>query len=246
MTQLVNKEFNGSLITFDLTSDVMINLTEMARANGKEIKRWLELDSTKSYLSRLKEKSDDGKVDITVIKGNHTDGRTQGTWGSKRVAIRVAQWLSDDFAIWVDDCIDELLTTGSVSLQSKLPQTYLDALKQLVAKEEENQKLLLEIDHKQEVIVELVDSLDLVQKRQILNKVMRRGSDYQERWNSLYSHFNNVYHCNVFLMADRKKCSKLDYVDKHLGKLDKLYEIAVKLFETDVKAVRLQLFPETV
>ena len=59
------------------------------------------------------------------------------------------------------------LETKAKSLKYELPKTYLGALKELVVKEEENQKLLLEIDHKQEVIIELVDNLDLVRKRYI-------------------------------------------------------------------------------
>lgn len=101
-----------------------------------------------------------------------------------------------------------------------------------------------EIEHKQEVIIELVDNLDLVQKRQVLNKVVRRGGNYQERWRALYSHFENIYHCNVKMMAEKHRCSKLEYVDKTLGKLDKLFEIACKLYETDVKQVKSELFPD--
>jgi phage regulator Rha-like protein len=205
-------------------------------------------DNVKRTIERLAERNVIQLPPLEEVKNNK--GQTVSCYMvNKRDSYVVVAQLSPEFTARLVDRWQEL-----ENLQKpKLPQTYLEALKELVVKEEENQRLVLElteahleIDHKQEVIVELVDSLDLVQKRQILNKVMRRGSDYQERWNSLYSHFNNVYHCNVFLMADRKKCSKLDYVDKHLGKLDKLYEIAVKLFETDVKAVRLQLFPETV
>jgi hypothetical protein len=39
-----------------------------------------------------------------------------GTWGHPKVAIRFAQWCSDDFAIQVDTWIDELLTTGQVTI----------------------------------------------------------------------------------------------------------------------------------
>jgi len=44
-----------------------------------------------------------------------------GTWGHPKVAIRFAQWCSDSFAVQVDCWIDELMTTGSVSLSSPAP-----------------------------------------------------------------------------------------------------------------------------
>lgn len=134
MNKLIQKQFNNQLVTFDLSSDMMISLTDMAKANGKEVKYWLELSSTKSYLSKL---SEVGKSEVTIVRGNHSDGRQQGTWGSRRVAIRFAQWLSDEFAIWVDTQIEELLTNGHVSL----PQTYLQALEQLVTTEKERARL---------------------------------------------------------------------------------------------------------
>lgn len=39
----------------------------------------------------------------------------------KKIALRVAQKLSTDFAIWVDDKIEEFLTTGNTSISSRLP-----------------------------------------------------------------------------------------------------------------------------
>ena len=124
---IVTKEYNSQVVEFDLTDDMMVSLTDMAKANGKEVKRWLDLDSTKSYLSKLQQK--DGKTDLLVKQGVYG-----GTWASKRVAIRFAQWLSDDFAIWVDTQIEELLTKGTVSI--KTPQTYKEALLALIEKEE--------------------------------------------------------------------------------------------------------------
>ncbi len=242
MNNLITKEYNNTLIEFDLTSDMMINLTCMAKANGREVKRWLELDSTKSYISKLPQK--DGKSDLIVKQG--VNG---GTWASKRVAIRFAQWLSDEFAIWVDAQIDTLLTKGAVTLQPALPETYLDALKQLVIKEELNQKLMLEskaqlkeIDHKQDVIVGLVDDVQLADMRAILNRVVRHSGSPQERWRVLYKQFSAVYHCNIELMAKRKDCSKLEYIDKHLAKLPELFRMSCRLFEVDTKQVQLDMF----
>lgn len=130
---IVTKEYNSQVVEFDLTDDMMVSLTDMAKANDKQVSEWIRLDTTQSYLEALR-KSDMQKSHITTVRGNFKDGRSQGTWATKRVAIRFAQWLSDDFAIWVDTQIEELLTKGTVSI--KTPQTYKEALLALIEKEE--------------------------------------------------------------------------------------------------------------
>lgn len=237
MTQLINKEYNGNLVTFDLTSDLLISLTSMAKANGKLVGNWLQLQSTKEYLEEYSSSIGIPIDEIIVVKQGGNGG---GTWACQDVALYFAQWLSPKFHIWCNKQIRELLTNGIVSLT--LPKTLPEALRAYADEVEAHERTKIELDHKQGVIIGLVDTIDLSQKRQILNKVVRKGGSYKDRWNALYSHFENLYHCNISLMAERRGCSKLDYVDNHLGKLDKLYEIAAKLYETDVKQVRQELF----
>ena len=134
---IVTKEYNNQVVEFDLSGDMMVSLTDMAKANGKRVSDWKDLPSTRSYLEAL-EKSDTRKSHIVIRKGG--DSQLQGTWATKRVAIRFAQWLSDDFAIWVDTQIEELLTKGTVSI--KTPQTYKEALLALIAKEEELERAI--------------------------------------------------------------------------------------------------------
>ena len=147
---IISKQYHNHPIKFDLTDDnLLINLTEMAKANGKEVYEWVRLDSTKSYLSKLE------SIDLTNLKPSEfpclknlkaKSGNNGGTWGSRRVAIRLAQWLSDEFAIWVDTQIEELLTHGKVSLPNQphaliVPANYLEALQQLTIVESERQRL---------------------------------------------------------------------------------------------------------
>ena len=53
---------------------------------------------------------------IRVVKGGDVD--KQGTWAIRPIAIRVAQKLNPDFAVWVDEMVLELLTKGKVELTS--------------------------------------------------------------------------------------------------------------------------------
>src|SRR5690606_29415618 len=52
------------------------------------------------------------KSDITNLivtnRGNHSDGREQGTWLHEDIAIEFARWLSPSFAIWCNDRIKDL------------------------------------------------------------------------------------------------------------------------------------------
>lgn len=112
----------------------------------------------------------------------------------------------------------------------------------------ENQKK--EIGHKQDVITGLTDEITLAEKRQILNRVVRyKNANYKDRWAVLYREFENKFHINLqhryetYNKKHKPKCtSKLDYIDKIMNKITELYEIAVKLYENDVKALVEEMY----
>lgn len=107
-----------------------------------------------------------------------------------------------------------------------------------------------EIDHKEEVIVGLVDEIDLAEKRQVLNRVVRyKNANYSQRWNELYKQFQMKYHMDIKRRMETynidhkpKIKSKLDYIDKVLNKIPELYEIACKLYENDIKELVNQMY----
>jgi len=107
-----------------------------------------------------------------------------------------------------------------------------------------------EIEHKQEVIVGLVDEISLAEKRQILNRVVRyKGANYRERWKELYKQFSMKYHIDLDYQLEKynkdnkpKLKNKIDYIDKVMNKIPELYEIACKLYEADVKELAQSLY----
>ncbi len=107
-----------------------------------------------------------------------------------------------------------------------------------------------EIEHKDNVIIGLVDDITLAEKRQILNRVVRYNhANYRERWSVLYREFENKYHINlqhrfsIYNENNKPKCkSKLDYIDRVMNKVPELYEIAAKLYENDVKALVEEMY----
>ncbi|MCL6457658.1 MAG: Bro-N domain-containing protein [Gorillibacterium sp.] len=108
-----------------------------------------------------------------------------------------------------------------------------------------------EISYKEEVIIGLVDEIDLATKRQVLNRVVRKGGldKVQPRWNELYKQFELKYHANLQRKLDSyneahkpKLKNKLDYIDKVMDKVPELYEIACKIYENDVKELVEELY----
>lgn len=107
-----------------------------------------------------------------------------------------------------------------------------------------------EIEHKEDVIIGLVDTISLSEKRQIINRVVRKGGKrYSDRWNALYREFENKYHINLKIRLNTynennkpKLKGKLDYIEKVMGKIPELYEIACKLYENDVKALVEEMY----
>lgn len=102
-----------------------------------------------------------------------------------------------------------------------------------------------EIIHKEDVIIGLVDDIDLATKRQRITQIVRFGADgkYQERYSLLYGEFERKYHCNLKIRMEGctlkpKVRNKMDYIDREMGMIPQLYEIACKLFENDVEKLK--------
>ena len=107
-----------------------------------------------------------------------------------------------------------------------------------------------DLEHKDDVIVGLVDEITLAEKRQVLNRVVRyKGANFQERWRELYKQFEMKYHIDLTKRlesynktAKPKLKNKIDYIDKVMNKIPELYEIACKLYEADVKELAENLY----
>lgn len=113
MANSIVRDWNGKGIR--IRADRYVCLTDMASASKKRFAQWYRLDTTKSYLEVLSV-----NVGIPTFKLVEVEkGRYGGTWGHPKVAIRFAQWCSDEFAVQVDCWVDELITTGSITLNGE-------------------------------------------------------------------------------------------------------------------------------
>ena len=152
--------YNGNNVRMrKMNGYILVCLTDFAKPfPDKNLSHIVNSRELTDYVARMSEIQNCISTDLLrVTKGG--DATQQGTWAHHRVAIRVAQKLSTDFAIWVDDKIEELLTTGSTSIkpQYNVPQSFSEAL-QLAANQakqiEEQQKLIEQKEEENRAIIE--------------------------------------------------------------------------------------------
>lgn len=110
----------------------------------------------------------------------------------------------------------------------------------------EKNELKAELEYKSEVISGLLPAMDIYQKRTVLNRVVRhKKADVRARWAELYKVFTASYHvdlkarCEGHNLKESKKSKHLSVVAyaERFGYLDNLYDIAVKLYETDISEI---------
>lgn len=107
------------------------------------------------------------------------------------------------------------------------------------AVEERMEKLILEgeIKDREGIINDLLYNVDLAEKRQRVNQIVKYGNeDVVSRWRLLYGEFNLKYHKDVYRCAKNRGITVIEYIDQ-IGMMEELYELAVKLFRTDVDAL---------
>ena len=113
---LVVFKFNNIEIPFNLSSgpdNIMVEVTKMAKAYGKRINDWKNLPSTKRFLSKLL--SIDTRFssinDLIYSEKSGVEGQRGGgrTWMHVLVLIEFARWLDEEFAIWCNKMIIEVI-----------------------------------------------------------------------------------------------------------------------------------------
>ena len=107
-------DYKGSQISFISGENVMINATQMAKPFGKSPKDFLKTEQTKQYIIALSEVKKILSSDLVKV----VYGDNGGTWMHEDVALEFARWLSPTFAIWCNDRIKELMTTGVTTISN--------------------------------------------------------------------------------------------------------------------------------
>lgn len=126
-------DYEGSPVTFQTGDGLMANATQMAKRFGKTPKDWLRTEPAKQFINTLSSVRHICLTELVQVRQGG-EAQKQGTWMHEDVAMEFARWLNPEFAIWCNDRIKELLTTGKTELQNEQLYTLSKAL--LIAKEQ--------------------------------------------------------------------------------------------------------------
>lgn len=160
----------------------------------------------------------------------------------------------------LDKLIDEYFTMRKEIQQFKLPNTFKEALQFLLVAEEEKEKLQLEnkelskeVEFKEDIIIGLVKTISVVEKRQRISQIVKyRTSDFSGRYKLLYSEFDKTYHVNsrqrlinAKERGDVKKSIKqMAYIceEKYMNMTNELYDVACKVFMNDTTQLMKEMW----
>lgn len=178
-----------------------------------------------------------------------------------RLAMKAKNETAEKFqALVADEIIPTIRKTGGyVNNDELFINTYFpfvdestkmlfsQTLKTVREQNELIQKQQKEIMHKEDVIIGLVEDIDLATKRQRITQIVRHCAkkNYQERYRLLYDEFSRKYHCDLKYRIENdilkpKAKNTMDYIDRGMNMIPQLYEIACKLFENDVEALKAE------
>lgn len=120
------------------------NLQSMADACGstKRVRSWINLDTTKEYITALSEFS--SVSDSRIVRSNRTDKKNDsstswvvteeggnnpnvGTWIHEELVTAAARWLDPKFSVWCDQMIRKYLEQGYL-LSSRVNETQVKKL----------------------------------------------------------------------------------------------------------------------
>lgn len=115
-TSIINFDYKGNQISFERGNDVMVNLTAMAKPYpNKNLTNIINSQEISEYCNSLSKLQNYSLADLLIVKRG---GDNPGTWAHRLVAIRVAQKLNSDLAVWVDMKIEELMRNGVTTVSN--------------------------------------------------------------------------------------------------------------------------------
>jgi len=161
MSSLTVFDFQSQGIRFENRDGrVWVNLTDMAKACGKQMGHWSQLKSTNKFLSEL-----EGIIGIPIMVSN-VGGLPEntGTWAIEEVAIKFAAWCSFEFEYWTLQMLKTLMTQGTVSIK---PKTALELAKEQV-------KLLEQLELQSHLIADLEQ--EVLEQAEIIDELFDYSS----------------------------------------------------------------------
>jgi hypothetical protein len=149
------------VIQYQRVSDGKWFAPTMLHKYGKLWGHYMENVSTKRLLAAISARI--GKPILELIEVVKGDSSVSGVWLHRLVAIDFARWLSPEFAVWMLEKIEELLTTGQTSL-------HMMTNTQLLASAQAQHNIVLQnheqrLEFTEQVIMDDHEAINRVDKR---------------------------------------------------------------------------------
>ena len=250
--QVFTKDEFGTIRTVQLNGEPYFCMVDICKA--------LDLNNISQARTRLRE---DGVITNEVIDsmGRKQKANFINESNMYKLVFQSRKESAEKFTDWVTaEVLPTIRKTGGyVNSDELFINTYLpfadentktmfcQTLKTVREQNEIIQKQQKEIMHKEDVIIGLVEDIDLATKRQRITQIVRHceKKNYQERYRLLYDEFSRKYHCDLKYRMENdilkpKAKNTMDYIDRRMNMIPQLYEIACKLFENDVEALKAE------
>jgi hypothetical protein len=150
-----------NLAIFEIV-DGKVNLTRLCKELGKDIKEWMRNKSTNAFISAL-EAARGNSPQLEIKNG-------VGTFGTREVALRLAQWVSPEFEVFCINKLDTLFQKGAVSLSvnpvQPIKKSNIGLLKEMVA---ELELQAMRIDQVESEVFELRTQIRTIDSKPDLN-----------------------------------------------------------------------------
>ena len=191
--------FNNIEIPFALDkgpNNIMINVTPIAKAYGKDIHEYLRLPSTKAYIDKLLNRGFyPNKEDIVIsVRGRYNSG----TWMNQVMLIDCSRWLDEEFAIWCNFTILNIIRERYLDVISERDNVIAQKDILITQLQSDNTQLQQQLTNQQPKILyfdqvlqnqeplystnQIVKQLGIkVSNRQLLKMMERDGLIYKDR-----------------------------------------------------------------
>lgn len=222
---------------------------------AKDVAEWIEHSNVTEMLRGV---DDDEKLTSTILRaGQNRQVNMLTEDGLYEVLMQSRKPIAKQFKKEVKKILKSIRKNGAyIRNQENMTPAEIVARGLIAAQKiiEDKERKITLLNGRCELLTQtVIDQQDIIDaisrnvpaptKRAMLNRVMRRRSPElsQSRWSYLYTRFEEIYHKNVKIrmknynaeQGHRKCTSILDFIDTGLNMLDELYDLAVKLFESD-------------
>lgn len=233
-----NKEF-GNIRT--------INKGGEAWFVAKDICDCLGISDASKALSRLDD--DEKGANPILTPGGKQSMLSVNEYGLYSLVLSSRKPKAKQFKKWIThEVVPSIRKFGLYAADELLsnPDLFISALEAL--KQERSARLEAEnlVEYKNEVINGIVDDMDLLTKRNVLNRVVKhQGANFRKRWSELYQAYREKYGIDLEARSDgynekqvlrKHKLSTVKYAEK-FGHIENLYKVAVRLYESDINKV---------